>query len=279
MKRDIITALCAFVVYCAWGQLNNPCFRIPFPDNTPATYTLHNFTQDSTTIDLDNTLLYALAISGNVTLTSDMNSSVKVILIDNEGIQHLVYEINSLLTNTNSFSIENVGRETLWDNPVYASKLLVRLKNATLTLNAITPITELLSNATPQQRALRMQEQNDTIVDVLNRNLIARNIPWRAGVTELSENTYDMRRIVLGDNNPFDNIEYYIGGYYVDPAFDATQTTAVDDGCIEEFDWRNRHGKKWITSVKYQGLCGTCGIFAAVGLLEAYTNQIGRAHV
>ena len=215
MKRYIITALCAFVAYCAWGQLNNPCFRIPIPENTPSTYTLHNFTQDSATVDLDNSLLYALAISGNVTLTSENNSSVKVILIDNNGIQHLVYEINSLLADTNNFEITNVGRESMWDNPVYASKLLVRLKNATLTLNAITPVTELLPNAMPQQRALRMQEQNDTIVAILNRNLIARDIPWRAGVTTLSEDSYEMRRSVLGDDNPFYNIEYYIGGYYV----------------------------------------------------------------
>ncbi len=272
MKRYIITALCAFVAYCAWGQLNNPCFRIPIPENTPSTYSLHNFTQDSATVDLDNTLLYALAISGNVTLTSDMNSSVKVILVENNGIQHLVYEVNSLLANTNSFSIENVGRETLWDFPIYASKLLVRLKNATLTLNAITPITELLPNATPQQKALRMQEQNDTIVNILNRNLIARDIPWRAGNTSLSTLPYEDKIVVLGDNNPFYNIEYYIGGYYVDPAFEATQATAVDDGYIEEFDWRNHHGKNWITPVRNQYKCGACGPFAAVALLEAYIN-------
>ena len=271
MKRYIITALCAFVAYCAWGQLNNPCFRIPIPENTPSTYTLHNFTQDSATVDLDNSLLYALAISGNVTLTSENNSSVKVILIDNNGIQHLVYEINSLLADTNNFEITNVGRESMWDNPVYASKLLVRLKNATLTLNAITPVTELLPNAMPQQRALRMQEQNDTIVAILNRNLIARDIPWRAGVTTLSEDSYEMRRSVLGDDNPFYNIEYYIGGYYVDPAFDATQATAVDDGYVEEFEWRNRHGKNWMTAPRQQKY-NSCWAFAPVATIEAYLN-------
>ena len=271
MKRYIITALCAFVAYCAWGQLNNPCFRIPIPENTPSTYTLHNFTQDSATVDLGNTLLYALAISGNVTLTSETNSSVKVILIDSDNTQHLVYEINSLLADTNSFDITDVGRETLWDNPIYASTLLVRLKNATLTLNAITPVTELLPNSMPQQRALRMQEQNDTIVAVLNRNLIARDIPWRAGSTNLSDATYDARRTILGDNNPFYNIEYYIGGYYVDPAFDATQATAVDDGYVEEFDWRNRHGKNWITALRQQWN-NACWAFAAIATGESYIN-------
>lgn len=271
MKRYIITALYAFVAYYAWGQLNAPCFTIPIPDNTPTTYSLHHFTQDSTVIDLDNTLLYALAISGEVTLQTESNSSVKVILIDNYGVHHLVYEVNSLLADTNCFTIENVGRETLWDNPIYASQLLVRLNNASLTLNAITPVTELLPGSAPQQRALRTQEQNDTIVAVLNRNLIARDIPWRAGTTNLSDSPYDVRRGVLGDNNPFDNIEYYIGGYYVDPAFDATQSAAVDDGYVEEFDWRNRHGKNWITPAKQQW-GSDCWAFAAIANGESYIN-------
>ena len=271
MKRYIITALYAFVAYYAWGQLNAPCFTIPIPDNTPTTYSLHHFTQDSTVIDLDNTLLYALAISGEVTLQTESNSSVKVILIDNYGVHHLVYEVNSLLADTNCFTIENVGRETLWDNPIYASQLLVRLNNASLTLNAITPVTELLPGSAPQQRALRTQEQNDTIVAVLNRNLIARDIPWRAGTTNLSDSPYDVRRGVLGDNNPFDNIEYYIGGYYVDPAFDATRSAAVDDGYVEEFDWRNRHGKNWITPAKQQWN-NDCWAFAAIATGESYIN-------
>lgn len=271
MKRHIITALCVLVAYCALGQLNAPCFTIPIPDDTPTTYSFHNFTIDSTTINLDNTLLYALAISGEVTMLSEENSSVKVILIDNYGTHHLVYEVNSLLTDTNSFSIENVGRETIWDNPIYATTLLVRLNNARLVLNSITPITELLPNSTPQQRAQRIQAQNDTIINVLNRNLIARKIPWRAGETNLSDSPYDVRRVVLGDNNPFDNIEYYIGGYYVDPAFDATQSTAVDDGYVEEFDWRNRHGKNWITPAKKQWN-NDCWAFAAIATAESYIN-------
>lgn len=272
MKRHIITALCVLVAYCALGQLNAPCFTIPIPDDTPTTYSFHNFTIDSTTINLDNTLLYALAISGEVTMLSEENSSVKVILIDNYGTHHLVYEVNSLLTDTNSFSIENVGRETIWDNPIYATTLLVRLNNARLVLNSITPITELLPNSTPQQRAQRIQAQNDTIINVLNRNLIAREIPWRAGETEVSTLSYEEKRILLGDNNTFYNIEYYVSGYYVDPAYDVESQATTSSDYIEEFDWRNRHGKYWITPVKNQGGCGSCGPFAAVALLEAYTN-------
>ena len=273
MKRYIITALCAFIVCRAWGQLNAPCFTIDIPENTPALYNNIPLTidEDSTVIELDDTPIYALAVTGQVEMHTANNSMARIILVDNYGTEYLVYEVNSLLTDTNRVSFENVGRETLWQDMIFASHLVVRLTNATVTMNTPTLVTELLEQSSPAIKRARAMAQNDTIVNVLNRNLAARDIPWRAGATNLSEASYDVRRSVLGDDNPFHNIEYYIGGYYVAPSFETTATPPADDGYVKEFDWRNRHGKNWITPAKQQWR-KDCWAFASIANGESYIN-------
>lgn len=285
MKRYILALLCSVAICMSWGQLNNNCFKLPIPDdnssimymsNQTYTNTTYHITEDSTIIALNNSEIYGLAISGEISLQTSRNSSVKVVLVDYYGTEYLIYEVNSLLTDTTNFTIENIGRETLWDYLVCASHIICRLQNATISISEISPITQILADSAPARKQARSKEQSNIIINTLNANLRAKEIPWVAGETEISEMEYNEKVNILGDNNPMHNIEYYIGGYYIDPAYDEsliTKTTSnTPDQYIPEFDWRNRHGKNWITPVKYQDHCNSCGAFASLALLEAYAK-------
>lgn len=275
MKKNIfITLFIIHTIGLARAQLNDICFMIPDVQHVQtmnaSSYTALTIDVDSTVITIDSTPIYWLAVSGDITLTSSQ-SFIRIILVDNQGVEYLVYEINDLLTDTNQFSIIDIGRETLWSEAIIPTRLVVRLNDATLTLTSINKGTNILPESMPALKKSRTEAQNDTIINTLNRQLVARDIPWRAGLTEIATQTYNVRRAILGDNSPFHNLEYFVGGYYVDPAFDPANSPAIEDAYVPEFDWRNRHGRNWITPIKRQQK-NDCWAFAAIATGESYIN-------
>ncbi len=217
------------------------------------------------------TTIFGVAVKGTITFEND-KSVVRIILLDKQGNEYLVYETYPLLEESTSFSIDNLCEETGLLNGVTPQSLKVELKDATLSIGSIT-----YSSAADQgldiQKVHKEKKdlQNNRKINQINKTIKAKGFAWVAGNTEVSALTYSEKKKLYGQSTLPSGAEYYVGG--VISAGDGIKLkSATTSAMVENWDWRNRHSKNWMTDVKTQGACGSCWAFASTGATEALVN-------
>lgn len=229
----------------------------------------------SDTIPLqDAGIIYALSIDATVTLPRE-SSFCRIVLEDKEGRNYLVAETDRFRNDSETVQLDNYCEETALLEGITPLRLKCYLSgDASVNITGIHT-----SSHQPERSGSDIQSaktelrtaQVQSIVDSINAYNIRNGKLWRAGVTDYSLRTIE-ERCDIGAADPYvANMIYYVCGIYEVGERLQTKTT-YQSPYVDSFDWRNRHGKNWITSVKNQSTGGSCWAFAAVAVTEAIAN-------
>lgn len=269
MKYIFSFVLLLFISPSVSGQYLSDCFKL----SSEATDRLFELNTDKDTIcglDISNPIT-GFSVSGDVEFDNDRSGYVRILLTDGYNYEHLVFESYPLLSGVRTSSFQNTAIETIHMNPIVPVSIRIEIREASIQIHKIHVIFGD-RQASSQEIYECQKSQNSYIANRLNENLVARNMTWKAGVTSVSEKTFEEKKSMFGGIVPeLYGFDYYVDGVFVFPDYNPAGVRNSSQ-FVSEWDWRNRHGKNWMSPVKWQMNCDCCWAMSAVGTVEPYIN-------
>ena len=156
-----------------------------------------------------------LAVTADISLYSD-SSLVRLILVDQNGDEYLVYETYPILAGSKQFTVTGVAEETSSLYRVVPDRVTVELVDASLRLKEI--VVSEGGDAPKEVHGERLQQQSLNKIRRINENIQQSGQHWVAGETSISHLSYQEKLSMFGGSIPnFQGLEYYVGGVFVLP--------------------------------------------------------------
>ena len=235
------------------------------------------FTKCDTILSLPMDAISGLGINGSFEKNSD-DYLIRIILIDKAGNEHLVMESCDMLNSDFKVTMNDYCEETAYLENVNPDYIKVIVHDAILIINDIVFTTKSnrdsrQTNEREAQKAKLKQEQRNSIIKRINTYNATYGRPWIAGKTSLSDKSYADKKRLLGfsDDIATGGYEYYSDGFFlVGNLSNVTNTRSTTSSLyVNNFDWRNRHGKNWVTPVKDQKNSNYCFAFSTTACVES----------
>lgn len=215
-----------------------------------------------------------LSVDMRITRTSP-RFLVRLILEGNDQRQYLIAESYREIAEDGEIVMQDNADETANLDGVIPGKLKLYVKNAQVNLQSLKLTSGGSRTATTRNTDSLRLTKVQAKVDKINAYNNAHQRLWTAGVTPLSLMTLEERMRALGFDVSDDTggFEYYAGGIFeVGDPDEYVQNPTRTNSFVDEFDWTDRHGKNWMTSIKGQGYSNYCAAFTGVACLEALVN-------
>lgn len=223
-------------------------------------------------------VVYGFSIDGEFSVSQE-DYLIRVLVTGKDGREYLVMESYREIQGNIPKRFEDYSEETFLSNGINLDSIKVFTRGANLQIKRFRYLPDICSfEKNKDLDVLEIKNKEivwKTNVEKINDYNERHKLLWRADTTWLSKQNYETRKRLLGlkDDCSTRGIEYYAGGIIeIDKEEPTMQSSKTDAAFVENFDWRNQHGKNWMTHVKHQGGSNCCFLFACVGAVEALTN-------